>query len=254
MAQSFAKILLHAVFSTKDRRPFLRDEPFREELHRYLGGILTNLGCQSLIIGGVEDHVHLLFALSRTATVADVVEESKRGSSVWLKTKSPALADFAWQNRAERDSQKAEPLPEGQRRMALAKDRIPRNSYYSCKAWMSREKPRSPWWLDDEPGRFLCRRTVRPKYVRRGALDALPIVAPLPEAILERSLIAPGLLAQILVSKYYDHLPLYRQEAIYWSRHQVWLPRQTMTHWQVQDLTPEAWARAHKRADGRAAA
>ena len=141
MAQSFAKILLHAVFSTKDRRPFLRDEPFREELHRYLGGILTNLGCQSLIIGGVEDHVHLLFALSRTATVADVVEESKRGSSVWLKTKSPALADFAWQNRAERDSQKAEPLPEGQRRMALAMATA--FSPSASRRWM-RRTPTSP--------------------------------------------------------------------------------------------------------------
>ena len=98
MAQSLAKILLHTVFSTKDRRPFLRDEPLREELHRYLGGILTHLDCQPLIIGGVEDHVHLLFALSRTATVADVVKECKRGSSVWVKTKSSALADFAWQN------------------------------------------------------------------------------------------------------------------------------------------------------------
>ena len=85
--------------------------------------------------------------------------------------------------------------------------------------------------LDYEPGRFLCRRTVRPKYVRRGVPDALPIVAPLPESLLERSLVTPGLLAHILVSKYCDHLPLYRQEAIYWSRHQVWLPRQTMAEW-----------------------
>ncbi|MEO7317657.1 MAG: IS66 family transposase [Chthoniobacteraceae bacterium] len=85
--------------------------------------------------------------------------------------------------------------------------------------------------LDYEPGRFLCRRTVRPKYVRRGVLDAVPIVAPLPESLLERSLVTPGLLAQILVAKYCDHLPLYRQEAIYWSRHEVWLPRQTMAEW-----------------------
>ena len=98
MAQSLAKILLHVVFSTKERRPFLKDPALREELHRYLGGILTNLECQPLIIGGVEDHVHLLFAHSRTATVADVVKELKRGSSVWLKTKSPDLAEFAWQN------------------------------------------------------------------------------------------------------------------------------------------------------------
>jgi hypothetical protein len=67
--------------------------------------------------------------------------------------------------------------------------------------------------------------------VQRGVLDAVPIVVPLPESILERSIVAPGLLAQIVVSKYCDHLPLYRQEAIYWSRHQVCLPRQTMAEW-----------------------
>jgi REP element-mobilizing transposase RayT len=97
MAQSLAKILLHLVFSTKERRPFLKDPALREELHRYLGGILTNLECQPITIGGVEDHVHLLFAHSRTATVADVVKELKRGSAVWLKTKTPSLSEFAWQ-------------------------------------------------------------------------------------------------------------------------------------------------------------
>ena len=98
MAQSLAKILLHLVFSTKERRPFLKDQVLREELHRYLGGILTNLDCQPLIVVGVEDHVHLLFAHSRTATVADVVKELKRSSTVWLKTKAPSLSEFAWQN------------------------------------------------------------------------------------------------------------------------------------------------------------
>jgi REP element-mobilizing transposase RayT len=96
--QSLAKILVHTVFSTKDRRPFLRDKSIRDELHRYMGGILTNLNCQPIIVGGVEDHVHLLCALSRTCDAAEMVKEVKRGSSLWLKTKSPALADFAWQN------------------------------------------------------------------------------------------------------------------------------------------------------------
>ena len=50
--QSLAKILVHTVFSTKERRPFLRDHPQRDELHHYLGGILQNLGCQPLIVGG----------------------------------------------------------------------------------------------------------------------------------------------------------------------------------------------------------
>ncbi|HEX8311568.1 MAG TPA: IS200/IS605 family transposase [Chthoniobacteraceae bacterium] len=98
MAQSLAKILLHVVFSTMERRAFLEDQALRDELHRYLGGILTNLGCQPLIIGGVEDHVHLLFAHSRPATVADVVKEVKRSSTLWLKSKSPTLAEFGWQS------------------------------------------------------------------------------------------------------------------------------------------------------------
>lgn len=89
--QSLAKVLMHTVFSTKDRRPFLRDKPLRDELHKYLGGILTNLECQPIIVGGVEDHVHLLCALSRTCDAAAMVKEVKRGSSLWLKTKSPDL-------------------------------------------------------------------------------------------------------------------------------------------------------------------
>ena len=98
MSQSLAKILVHTVFSTKDRRPYLRDKSLREELHRYLGGILASHDCQPLIIGGVEDHVHILSTLSRTGTAADMVKEIKRGSSLWLKTKSADLHDFAWQN------------------------------------------------------------------------------------------------------------------------------------------------------------
>jgi putative transposase len=98
MPQSLAKILVHTVFSTKDRRPFLRDKLLREELHRYLGGILTHNDCQPIIIGGVEDHVHILSTLSRTCQAADMVKEVKRGSSLWLKTKSPDLHDFSWQS------------------------------------------------------------------------------------------------------------------------------------------------------------
>jgi len=85
--------------------------------------------------------------------------------------------------------------------------------------------------LDYEPARFLRRRLIRKKYVHRVELDLAPVIAPLPERLLERSLPAPGLLAHILVSKYCDHLPLYRQEQIYAQRHQVQLPRQTLARW-----------------------
>lgn len=85
--------------------------------------------------------------------------------------------------------------------------------------------------LDYEPGRFFCRRLIRPKYVHRTNRDLAPIVAALPERLLERSLPAPGLLAHVLVSKYCDHLPLYRQERIYATRQGVHLPRQTLARW-----------------------
>jgi putative transposase len=98
MPQSLSRILVHTVFSTKDRRPFLRDKTLRVELHRYLGGIVSHLDSQPIICGGVEDHVHLLCALSRTCVPAEMVKELKRGSSLWIKTKSPELRDFAWQS------------------------------------------------------------------------------------------------------------------------------------------------------------
>jgi len=85
--------------------------------------------------------------------------------------------------------------------------------------------------LDYEPARFLRRRLIRRKYVRRGDLDAVPVIAPPPPVLQERCIAAPGLLAQVIVAKYCDHLPLYRQEQIYASRHGVALPRQTLARW-----------------------
>jgi len=85
--------------------------------------------------------------------------------------------------------------------------------------------------LDYEPARFLRRRTIRRKYVHRLDLNRAPLIAPLPERLLDRSLPAPGLLAQILVAKYCDHLPLYRQEQIFAQRYKINLPRQSLARW-----------------------
>jgi putative transposase len=98
VAQSLAKILVHTVFSTKERRPFLREDEFRRELHCYLGGILNHLGCQSLIVGGVADHVHLLASLARTCEPAQMVKELKRASTLWIKQQDKTLWDFSWQS------------------------------------------------------------------------------------------------------------------------------------------------------------
>jgi transposase len=82
--------------------------------------------------------------------------------------------------------------------------------------------------LDYEPGRFLRRRIIRRKYVKRSNSDQPPIIAALPARLIERGLMGPGLLAHILISKYADHIPLYRQQQIYWQRHAVGIPRQSL--------------------------
>jgi transposase len=82
--------------------------------------------------------------------------------------------------------------------------------------------------IDYEPGRFLLRRTLRRVWVKRGDPDAVPVIAPLPPKLLERGILAPGLLAHVLVGKYGDHLPLCRQERIFNERYGVYLPRQTL--------------------------
>ena len=98
MPQSLAQIYLHIVYSTKDRRPWLQDAGIRDELHNYLGGTCNNLDCPVLRVGGALDHVHILCRLGRSISIADLVKELKRESSKWLKTRSPALPDFYWQN------------------------------------------------------------------------------------------------------------------------------------------------------------
>lgn len=82
--------------------------------------------------------------------------------------------------------------------------------------------------IDFEPGRFFKRRIVRRTWVKRNDPDAVPVTAALTPKLLERGILAPGLLAHILVSKYMDHLPLHRQEGIFLQRHGVYLPRQTL--------------------------
>ena len=108
MPQSLSAVYLHAVFSTKERRPFLRNPGLRASLHDYLGGISKNLKCAPLRIGGVEDPVHILARLGRTITQSEWVKELKRGSNLWLKEQpapptpqdwpSAPLSQFAWQN------------------------------------------------------------------------------------------------------------------------------------------------------------
>ena len=96
MPQSLAKVYLHVVFSTKNRAPLLADE-WRDELFRVLGGAANNLGCQSSIVGGVADHVHQLFQLGRTITIADAVGKIESTSSAWINQTRGLSVEFHWQ-------------------------------------------------------------------------------------------------------------------------------------------------------------
>ena len=97
MPQSLAQLYLHIVFSTKNRIPFLREKHVRDRLHAYLAGICINLDSPALIVGGFEDHVHLLCRHSKNVAVSHFLQELKRDSSKWVKAEFAALADFHWQ-------------------------------------------------------------------------------------------------------------------------------------------------------------
>lgn len=95
---SFNSCLMHCVFSTKERRPFLT-AAIRARLWPYLGGIARENGMKALAIGGVADHVHLLLSLPATLSVSKAMQLLKGNSSKWLRETFPELRqqDFAWQ-------------------------------------------------------------------------------------------------------------------------------------------------------------
>ena len=97
MSQSLSKNLIHLVYSTKNRRSMI-DAEVRPKLFAYQAAIFKKWDCPALIINGVEDHVHALFALSPNVALAKVVEEVKRSSSKWIKTQSKLLKNFSWQS------------------------------------------------------------------------------------------------------------------------------------------------------------
>ncbi|MDB5341906.1 MAG: Transposase [Schlesneria sp.] len=96
MPQSLANIYIHLIFSTKDRVPFLANA-WRPDLHAYMATVLANLNSPAVLINSVEDHVHILFNMGRTVTLAQVVEDVKKSSSKWVKTQTSKFGSFAWQ-------------------------------------------------------------------------------------------------------------------------------------------------------------
>ena len=96
MPQSLSYILVHVVFSTKDRAPTL-GAAVRPALQAYLATVARNAGCECYRVGGTADHVHLAVRLSRTTAACELVETLKISSSKWMKTQSPDCPGFSWQ-------------------------------------------------------------------------------------------------------------------------------------------------------------
>ena len=97
MPQSLSSILIHLIFSTKNREPFLTPE-IDAEIYPYMASIFRAMNSPALIINGTSDHIHTLFSLSRVTTIADIVEEVKSESSKWIKTKGKRFRKFHWQS------------------------------------------------------------------------------------------------------------------------------------------------------------
>ena len=98
MPQSLAQVWLHVIFSTKDRRHYLYDRGFRNEMFRMLAYNVKELNCVSATVGGFIDHVHLLVGLSRTITIAKFIEQVKIQTSRWAKDAIGGHHTFSWQN------------------------------------------------------------------------------------------------------------------------------------------------------------
>ncbi len=101
MAQSLSNVLLHLVYSTKNREEYLEDENLQKELYAYTSTALKTFDCKSIIIGGTSNHIHILFAMTRTKSISDVIKHTKKETSKWIKTKSlnydKILSNFSWQ-------------------------------------------------------------------------------------------------------------------------------------------------------------
>ena len=96
MPQSFTRIFAHLVFSTKNRQPFL-DDSIRPRVHAYQATIIRDLGSPWVVVGGVAEHVHLLFDMGKLQLPVSFVEQVKRESSKFVKTLGSKYQRFYWQ-------------------------------------------------------------------------------------------------------------------------------------------------------------
>ena|SRR5438876_3148664 len=94
MPESLSKVILHIIFSTKNREPWL-DSGIRPRMHGYLATICRDLGGEALLVGGVADHVHIVATLPRTLYQAELIEGLKKPASKWIKAWKCGIVAFS---------------------------------------------------------------------------------------------------------------------------------------------------------------
>ncbi|NDV58868.1 IS200/IS605 family transposase [Bacteroides sp. 519] len=97
MPQSLSSIYVHITFSTKNRISLLKDDEINASLYNFLGGICKEMKCNPIQIGGHTDHIHILCLLGRETTIAKLVENLKKRSSLWIKDFGNNYQKFYWQ-------------------------------------------------------------------------------------------------------------------------------------------------------------
>ena len=96
MPQSLSKNYIHLTFSAKYRKDSINEDKL-SEISKYISGILKNIDCPPIIVGGFTNHIHILCILNKNIALSKMVEEVKRSSSKWIKSLGPSYHDFSWQ-------------------------------------------------------------------------------------------------------------------------------------------------------------
>ncbi len=98
MSQSLSRILVHIIFSTKDRFPFLTDAELRSRMHAYIARVFNDHDSPAIEVGGTENHIHILCLLSRNYSVSEIIKKAKANSSSWAKAQGGRCQKFSWQS------------------------------------------------------------------------------------------------------------------------------------------------------------
>lgn len=97
MANTYSQISIHSVFAVKGRENIITHD-WRDDLHKYISGIITGKGAKSLAVGGWKDHVHIFFRIPVTTCIADFVGAVKAISSGWINDNKLIKGAFRWQS------------------------------------------------------------------------------------------------------------------------------------------------------------